>query len=47
MDAHVSINEDEILADPLPILGGSARVPDLAGLGVELDEEKVEKYRAR
>lgn len=37
--------EDDVLAEPLPISGGSARVPDRPGLGVELDEEKVEEYR--
>ncbi len=39
--------EDDILAEPLPIGGGSARVHDRPGLGVELDKEKVEKYRVR
>ena len=39
--------EDDILADPLPIKGGEARVHEKPGLGVELDDEKVEKYRVR
>jgi muconate cycloisomerase len=39
--------EDDILAEPLPIKGGEARVHDRPGLGVELDDEKVEKYRVR
>lgn len=39
--------EDEVLAEPLAILGGSARVPDWPGLGIELDDEKVETYRVR
>jgi L-alanine-DL-glutamate epimerase-like enolase superfamily enzyme len=39
--------EDDVLAEPLPIVGGSARVHDAPGLGVELDEEKIEKYRVR
>ncbi len=39
--------EDDILADPLPIKGGEARVHDKPGLGVELDDAKVEKYRVR
>ncbi len=39
--------EDEVLAEPLPISGGQARAPHGPGLGVELDEEKVEKYRVR
>ena len=39
--------EDDVLTDPLPISGGSARVHHRPGLGVELDDEKVEKYRVR
>ncbi len=39
--------EDDILAEPLPIKGGQARAPDRPGLGVELDEHKVERYRVR
>ena len=39
--------EDDVLAEPLPITGGSAGVHDRPGLGVELDDEKVEKYRVR
>ncbi len=38
---------DDILKKPLPISGGSARVHDLSGLGVELDDAKIEKYRVR
>jgi muconate cycloisomerase len=37
--------EDDILTDPLPIRGGSAALHDRPGLGIELDEEKVAKYR--
>jgi L-alanine-DL-glutamate epimerase-like enolase superfamily enzyme len=39
--------EDDVLAQPLPISGGSARLHDRPGLGVELDDEKVAKYRVR
>ena len=39
--------EDDILAEPLPIKGGEARVHERPGLGVELDDAKVEKYRVR
>ncbi len=39
--------EDDVLAEPLPILGGSARVHDRPGLGVELSDEQIEKYRVR
>jgi muconate cycloisomerase len=38
--------EGDILAEPLPIVGGSAGVHDQAGLGVRLDRDKVAKYRA-
>ena len=37
--------EDDVLVEPLPIAGGSARVHNRPGLGVELDDAKVEKYR--
>jgi muconate cycloisomerase len=37
--------EDDVLTEPLPIVGGSARVHKSSGLGVELDHEKIEKYR--
>jgi muconate cycloisomerase len=39
--------EDDILTEPLPIQGGEARVTSRPGLGVELDEEKVARYRVK
>jgi len=39
--------EDDIVREPLPIKPGEAKPNDKPGLGVELDEEKVEKYRVR
>lgn len=36
---------DEILTEPLALAGGNAIVPDRPGLGIELDEEKVRRYR--
>ena len=39
--------EDDIVREPLPIKPGEARANEKPGLGVELDEEKVERYRAR
>ncbi|HKA00027.1 MAG TPA: enolase C-terminal domain-like protein [Candidatus Solibacter sp.] len=36
---------DELLTHPLPIRGGEARALEGPGLGVELDEEKVDRYR--
>jgi L-alanine-DL-glutamate epimerase-like enolase superfamily enzyme len=39
--------EDDIVREPLPIKPGEARANDKPGLGVELDEEKVERYRVK
>src|SRR5262249_9069857 len=39
--------EDDILAEPLPITGGRACAPERPGLGVDLDEKKVERYRVK
>jgi muconate cycloisomerase len=39
--------EDDIVKEPLPIAPGSARANDKPGLGVELDDDKVERYRVR
>lgn len=38
-------NEDDLLSQPLDIRPGSARPPDGPGLGVELDEAKLARYR--
>ena len=37
--------EDDLLVEPLPIKAGSARPFERPGLGVELDESKLYKYR--
>jgi L-alanine-DL-glutamate epimerase-like enolase superfamily enzyme len=39
--------EDDVVKEPLSIKPGSARATDKPGLGVELDDAKVEKYRVR
>ncbi len=39
--------EDDILTEPLVLGGGRAITNELPGLGVSLDETKVEKYRVR
>jgi muconate cycloisomerase len=39
--------EDDIVLEPLPIKPGQAGSNQKPGLGVELDEAKVEKYRVR
>jgi muconate cycloisomerase len=37
--------EADLLAEPLPIAAGSARPLERPGLGVELDPEKLARYR--
>jgi muconate cycloisomerase len=37
--------EDDLLVEPLPIQAGSARPLEKPGLGVELDDRKLAKYR--
>jgi muconate cycloisomerase len=39
--------EDDIVREPLPIIPGQARPNGKPGLGVELDDEKVERYRVK
>jgi L-alanine-DL-glutamate epimerase-like enolase superfamily enzyme len=39
--------EHDLLTEPLPIVGGQARAHSKPGLGVELDDAKVEQYRVR
>ena len=39
--------EDDIVRDPLPIQHGQARGNEKPGLGVELDDDKVERYRVK
>jgi L-alanine-DL-glutamate epimerase-like enolase superfamily enzyme len=39
--------EDDIVKEPLPIIAGQARANGKPGLGVELDENKIEKYRVK
>src|SRR5207249_116953 len=39
--------EDDIVRESLPIKPGAAGANAKPGLGVELDEEKVERYRVR
>lgn len=39
--------QDDIVREPLPIRPGAARPNSAPGLGVELDDEKVERYRVK
>jgi L-alanine-DL-glutamate epimerase-like enolase superfamily enzyme len=39
--------EDDILKPSLPLKPGEARVFDKPGLGIELDEEKIERYKSK
>ena len=38
---------DDILAEPARIEGGYTYVPQKPGLGIELDEEKMKKWRSQ
>ena len=40
-----TLREDDLIRAPLVIADGPLRVPEGPGLGVELDEEAVERYR--
>jgi L-alanine-DL-glutamate epimerase-like enolase superfamily enzyme len=37
--------EDDLLAEPIEVRDGQVRAPDKPGLGVELDEAKLARYR--
>ena len=37
--------EDDILTERIPIEQGRIRVPDAPGLGIEVDPERLERYR--
>ena len=37
--------EDDLLVDPIRVVDGHAAVPDGPGLGVEIDEDAIERYR--
>lgn len=39
--------DHQLLREPLPIEGGKARPLEKPGLGIELDEERIEHYRIR
>ncbi|HZQ55224.1 MAG TPA: mandelate racemase/muconate lactonizing enzyme family protein [Bryobacteraceae bacterium] len=39
--------ETNLLTEPLPVSGAEARVPEKPGLGVELDEDTVGRYRVK
>jgi L-alanine-DL-glutamate epimerase-like enolase superfamily enzyme len=36
---------DDLLVEPLEIIGGYARVPEAPGLGIEVDEDALARYR--
>jgi L-alanine-DL-glutamate epimerase-like enolase superfamily enzyme len=37
--------EEDLLVEPLEVCDGAVRAPDKPGLGVELDENKLARYR--
>jgi len=39
--------EEDLLVEPLEVRDGAVRAPDRPGLGVELDEAKLARYRVR
>ena len=43
---HFYLAED-IVRQPLPIVDGAVALPDGPGLGVEVDEAAVERYRVK
>ncbi|HET6384296.1 MAG TPA: mandelate racemase/muconate lactonizing enzyme family protein [Armatimonadota bacterium] len=38
---------DDLLAEPIPIVGGYARVPEAPGLGVTVDEDALTRFRMK
>jgi L-alanine-DL-glutamate epimerase-like enolase superfamily enzyme len=47
---HVSLYlllENNLLVEPLVVSNGYAPVPERPGIGVELDEHAVERYRVK
>jgi muconate cycloisomerase len=42
-----TLRVDDLIQEPIVIADGHARVPEGPGLGVELDEDAVERYRVR
>ena len=38
---------DDLLATPMRFVDGAIEVPDTPGLGIAVDEAKIEKYRVR
>lgn len=41
----LNLYSHHLLTEPIEIIGGCHRVPEGSGLGVEIDEEAIEKYR--
>jgi hypothetical protein len=37
--------EHNLLKERIPVAGGHMQVPELPGLGIEMDEDAIEKYR--
>ena len=42
-----SLRVDDLIQEPIVIENGYARIPEGLGLGVELDDDAVERYRVR
>jgi len=44
-DTHYMLQSGDVLKDPLRIIDGKITIPDGPGLGVELDEERLEAFK--
>jgi L-alanine-DL-glutamate epimerase-like enolase superfamily enzyme len=42
----LNLYEHQLLADPVQVVGGFARVPEAPGLGIRISEAALERYRA-
>ena len=37
--------EDDVIVEPFDIVGGTIAIPEKPGLGIEVDSDKLQKYR--
>ena len=39
--------KDDLIKEPMTLVDGAIEVPDKPGMGIDVDEKKIEKYRVR